>query len=247
MYYVPMEAGYYKTFSTPENSFWCCTGSGMENFARSGESIYMTGNNRLYVNQFIASSLSIPGADFTISQETNFPDGESTSLRIETGSPASFVLSVRIPSWTGEDYSVTINGKEVTSLASPGSYLEIDRIWKSGDLVTLTLPMELHLESLPADHKNLALLYGPVVMAAELSDTSLTQEKVYGRYGPYMDVAQAVIPTVRISDRENPSTDFLSSGNNIFTAASGSGDSLTFIPFYRLFDKRYMIYFKPAE
>ena len=247
MYYVPMEAGYYKTFSTPENSFWCCTGSGMENFARTGESIYMTGNNRLYINQFIASSLTIPEADFTISQETNFPDGASTSLMIETRSPASFVLAVRVPSWTGEDYSVTINGKEVTTLASPGSYLEIDRTWENGDLVTLTLPMKLHLESLPADHRNMALMYGPVVMAAELSDTSLTQDKVYGRYGPYMDVAQAVIPTVRISDRENPSTDFASSGNNIFTAASGSGDSLTFIPFYRLFDKRYMIYFKPAE
>jgi len=61
MYYVPMESGWYKTFCTPNDSFWCCTGTGVENHAKYGDSIYFHDDKNLYVNLFIASELSWPG------------------------------------------------------------------------------------------------------------------------------------------------------------------------------------------
>ena len=40
IYYVALEPGAFKTYSTPDDSFWCCVGTGMENHARYGETIY---------------------------------------------------------------------------------------------------------------------------------------------------------------------------------------------------------------
>ncbi len=56
-YFQATRPGYVKLFHTPFDSFWCCTGSGIENHARYGENIYAHDGATLYVNLFIASSL----------------------------------------------------------------------------------------------------------------------------------------------------------------------------------------------
>ena len=59
MYFQPMASGYQKVFGTLENSFWCCTGSGMENFTKLQDSIYFKGKNVIAVNQYLASKLQV--------------------------------------------------------------------------------------------------------------------------------------------------------------------------------------------
>ena len=247
MYYVPMQSGYYKTFGTPENSFWCCTGSGMENFAGIGDDIYAYGNNRLYVNLYIASELRIDEHDFVLTQETSFPEDDNISFTVQPGTAAEFALCLRIPGWAGHDYEVYINGRNTDARAAPGSYLEIERRWKKGDKIELQLPMGLHVSTLPATHEYSALMYGPLVMAAGLSDTALTRDKVYGRYGPYMDEPQEDIPQVYVPDDKETVEAFINDGSLRFKAGSTAGDSLEFIPFYKLFNTRYMIYFKTTD
>ncbi len=247
MYYVPMQSGYYKTFGTPENSFWCCTGSGMENFAGIGDDIYAYGNNRLYVNLYIASELRIDEHDFVLTQETSFPEDENISLTVRPGSAADFSLCLRIPAWAGHDYQVSVNGAKTDARAAPGSYLVIDRIWKKGDKIELKLPMALHVNTLPATHEYSSLLYGPVVMAASLADTALTEDRVYGRYGPYMDEPQEYIPQVQVPENKETVKAFNNNGSMSFKAGTTDGDSIEFIPFYKLFNTRYMIYFKTSD
>lgn len=247
MYYVPMQWGYYKTFGTPENSFWCCTGSGMENFAGIGDDIYAYGNNRLYVNLYIASELRIDEHDFVLTQETSFPEDDKITFTMNPGTELEFLLCLRIPGWAGHDYEVYINGKKTDALAAPGSYLEIEHRWKKGDKIELRLPMNIHVSTLPATHEYSALMYGPVVMAARLSDTALTEDKVYGRYGPYMDEPQENIPQVHVPGDKETGMVFDHAGNMSFKAITTAGDSLEFIPFYKLFDTRYMIYFKSSD
>jgi DUF1680 family protein len=58
MYFVPLATGRWKTFNQPFNSFWCCTGTGMENHAKYGDSIYFHNDRTLYVNLFISSELN---------------------------------------------------------------------------------------------------------------------------------------------------------------------------------------------
>lgn len=247
MYYVPMQSGYYKTFGTAENSFWCCTGSGMENFAGTGAAIYSHGADRLYVNLYIASELRIGEHDLVLTQETLFPEDENISLTLLPGSASDFSLCLRIPEWTGPDYEVYINGVRTDAKALPGSYLEIDRRWKKSDKVELRLPMHLHISTLPATHEYSTLLYGPLVLAGRLADTALTEDRVYGRYGPYMDDPQENIPLVHVPENKETVMAFNNEAGLKFKALTTAGDSLEFIPFYKLFNTRYMIYFKTND
>ena len=82
-YFTPMATGYYKVFGEADpadNMFWCCTGSGMENYTKLGDSIYFYKNDALIVNQYVASEVSwkenniklVQDSDVTASEEANF-------------------------------------------------------------------------------------------------------------------------------------------------------------------------------
>ena len=243
MYYVPMQPGYYKTYGTPYKSFWCCTGTGMENFAKSTYGIYWTGNNKLYVNLFLPTVLSVPSEGFTLTQETAFPDEERTTISLNLEKPSFFELNLRVPDWIGEDYSISLNGKKLEGKSSPGSYIQIKRTWKDGDKIEYTMPMHLKINTLPATHKMAALQYGPVILAGCLSDTSLTERLYMDQYGPYKDKPQSVIPVPLIDLKKDIAGQIRKTGSLTFRTAANEADSVDFIPFYKLFGRRYMIYF----
>lgn len=56
-YFFPLAAGYWRAYHSPEDSFWCCTGTGVEEFAKFTDTIYFHRGGDVYVNQFIASTL----------------------------------------------------------------------------------------------------------------------------------------------------------------------------------------------
>ncbi len=60
-YFMSLKPGHFKIYSTPENSFWCCVGTGMENHAKYGETIYFHGPDSLYVNLFIRVGAVVGG------------------------------------------------------------------------------------------------------------------------------------------------------------------------------------------
>ena len=72
MYYVSLKPGLYKTFGTPFDAFWCCTGTGSEEFAKLTDSIYFHTDDSLYVNLFIASKLNWKERGMQVSQKTAF-------------------------------------------------------------------------------------------------------------------------------------------------------------------------------
>ena len=82
-YFMSLKPGHFKIYSTPENSFWCCVGTGMENHAKYGDTIYFHDDDSLFVNLFIASELTWPEKDITVRQETKFPESDTTTLEIQ--------------------------------------------------------------------------------------------------------------------------------------------------------------------
>jgi DUF1680 family protein len=166
LYHIPTAPGYYKFWATPDSSFWCCTGTGMENFSRISEYIYAVENNTLYVNQFVPSELNYKKERFKLLQETDMPDGKNLNLKIICNKPTSFKLAIRIPSWTGEDYTVTLNGKPLAAKSAPGSYLLLDRVWHSADKIAISFTPHLWFSLLPVTNKYVSFGYGPVVLAA---------------------------------------------------------------------------------
>ncbi|WP_347244424.1 beta-L-arabinofuranosidase domain-containing protein [Thermogutta sp.] len=170
-YYVPLQPGSRKTYSTPLDSFWCCTGTGIENHAKYGESIYFhDGRDTLYVNLFVPSELKWHQKAVTVRMETQFPDSDTVHLYVEPQSPTQVTLAVRWPGWCIQGYSILVNGSPWTLENHPGQFVRIARTWTSGDHVEIRVPMQLRVESFRDNADRFAILYGPVVLAAIVPD-----------------------------------------------------------------------------
>ena len=155
-YFLPLLSGSHKLYSTKENSFWCCVGSGFENHAKFGEAIYYHNNQGIYVNLFIPSQVTWKEKGLTIRQETEFPQEETTRFTLQAENPVRTTIYLRYPSWS-KDVKVLVNGKKISVKQKSGSYIAITREWKDGDQISATYPMQIKLEATP-DNPNKAAL-----------------------------------------------------------------------------------------
>jgi hypothetical protein len=121
MYYVPLASGYWKTFGSPLDSFWCCTGTGVESFVRAGEAIYFHDDDGLVVSQFIASEVRWPEKGLRVRQETRFPEQEGTTLAIAAARPVEMALRVRVPYWATRGVTLKLNGTTLAASGTQGS------------------------------------------------------------------------------------------------------------------------------
>ena len=242
MYYVPMESGWYKTFCTPNDSFWCCTGTGVENHAKYGDSIYFHDGNALYINLFVASELGWPEKGLTLRQKTDFPREQGTTLSISAPADLDLDLRIRVPYWATRGVSVAINGESQEVSAHPASYLSLARKWKNGDTVRIETPMSLHLWRMPDDPHVAAILFGPVVLAGELPTEGLSDEQIYGPY--HADGKPASAPDLVPTEESLDSWIRPVAGRPLLFQTTGAGrpNDVTLVPFCELFGKRYALY-----
>jgi DUF1680 family protein len=245
-YYLSIVPGAWKTFNTENDSFWCCTGTGVEEFAKLNDSIYYHDGSSLYVNLFVASELNWPEKNLTVRQETTFPESPSTVFTLTLSAPLSMPLHLRIPCWVQSDASVKINGKPIDVLPSPGSYLTLARTWKNGDRVTLELPLHLHVEAMPDAPGTQAFLYGPLVLAGQLGSAGLTREMIIGRGGPDVRHHPMDVPSFRAAGENISSWIKPIPGEPLAFRTSGQVRDVKLIPFYKTFGERYSIYWSVA-
>ncbi|WP_165226875.1 glycoside hydrolase family 127 protein [Aquisphaera insulae] len=234
VYYLPLRPGSKRVFNEPENSFWCCTGTGVENHAKYGDSIYVHDGDRiLYVNLFVASVLSWKERGLTLRQETRFPEEQGTRLVISCEKPTPLRLRLRHPSWAGAGFAVKVNGEDIADRSVPGSYAEIGREWKDGDTVEVSLPFALHVEAFKDNPDRLAFLHGPLVLAAGLAPDQAIPAIVG-------DPSEA-LRSLGLQEGQ-PST--FSASPDVFRYAANSGRLLVLRPLYRMpGDVRYTVYF----
>src|SRR5690554_5085106 len=102
-----------------------------------------------------------------LTQETNFPEAENTTLRIETEQTQNLTIFVRHPGWNDKaPLEVKINGKKVRAQSKAGEYLALQREWQNDDVIELSFHPYTYAEQLPDGSPYVALLHGPVVLAA---------------------------------------------------------------------------------
>jgi hypothetical protein len=188
-YYLGVVPGSWRAFGTKYDSFWCCTGTGTEEYAKLNDSIYFHDEQGVYVNLFVASELNWAEKKFKLRQQTAFPDEAGTTLIVDGAEPIAFALRVRVPNWVAASPAVKINGKQSEVTAGPGSYLAIKRVWAKGDRVEISLPMGLHSEMMADDHTMRAVLYGPLVLAGRLGRDGLRKDLQVGPEGPELKKA----------------------------------------------------------
>ncbi len=246
-YYVPLKPGAFKTFSTPTQSFWCCVGTGMENPGRYGESIYFHDAKSLYVNLFIPSELNWKDKGVRVRQETRFPEEDDTRLVLECKKPIQFAMKVRYPAWAQSGMTLTVNGRPETIREKAGSYVTVERQWKNGDKVEIRMPMSLHMESMPDDPTVVALLYGPIVLAGDLGNKGIDSTMRYGPSAPPLGrVKPITVPAFVCDKREILGAIKPVAGPPLHfrTAGIGQPEDVSLVPFYKMFEDRYTVYWK---
>ena len=242
MYYLSLYPGLWKTFGKRFDSFWCCTGTGSEEYAKLGDTIYFHDAQGVYVNLFITSELSWPEKKVTLLQETSFPEEEGTTLTFKTGAPVKMLVHVRVPYWATRGVTVSINGKKQEVAAKPSSYLTLDRTWNDGDKIEVAMPMSLHLAPLPDEPTTQAAMYGPLVLAGRLGSRGLMEDHIYGPLGP--DEARAIPVPSLIGSGDMPDWVEQVKGQTLTFQTAGQKETIDLAPLYQNYDERYTVYWK---
>jgi len=234
LYYLPLKSGDVKEYATPNDSFWCCVGTGMENHAKYGDSIYFhQGDDTLYVNLFIASELTWPDRGLKLRQETRYPESDTTRLILTCDQPVELCLKLRHPYWAASGIEVAVNGQKQAIESTPGSYASLTRTWKTGDAIDLRLPMSLRTEGFHDNPRRRAVLYGPLVLCAAVAPE-----------GPFPAIVSDVeeIPAALEPIAGKPLT-FRASKDVFRTVTVGASSELLFQPLYREVRRPYAVYF----
>ncbi len=169
MYFTSLLQGHFRVYGTPEDSWWCCTGSGMENPGRYARCIYYKDKTELFVNLYIPSRMKWNETGLTLTAETDFPYSDKVKITVEGSGEAT--INLRVPSWINGSMTAAVNGGEALS-ASESGYLPVSRYWQSGDVIEITLPMALSVYTARDSENKVAFKYGPVVLGADMGESS---------------------------------------------------------------------------
>ena len=211
--------------------------------ATSTNSIYFQNDESLYVNLFIPSRLDWTERGMRVSQTTKLPNEERTTLTIDKAPKVATSIKVRVPYWVQSDMAVHINGAPQKNTIDEAHYLTIDHAWKSGDVVTIDLPLAMHVNQAPDDKNIQAAMYGPLVLAALLGTDGLTTTMIYAGSGPRdpsgaMPMPEVTEPGIWFerteATREYP----------IRFKSKDRGPLHTLVPLSDIMDERYSVYLR---
>jgi DUF1680 family protein len=184
-YFQPMATGYQKVFNTLDGNFWCCTGTGYENFTKLQRGIYFKAPEKLLVSMYLASEYE--NEDYKLVQECDFTESDKVKMNV-TATDRQVIqdsLLLRVPTW--------IKGKMVVAAGNlrfeagcGDKFLEItpaELAIAAGDSgaieLEITLPMGISCFNLPDGLNTYAFCYGPYVLSARLGNVKM-KEKFHG-------------------------------------------------------------------
>ncbi len=253
VYFTPARPRHYRNYSAPNEAMWCCVGTGMENHGKYGQFVYTHVGDALYVNLFVSSELNWKEKGISLRQETSFPYAETSRITMTQGK-GKFPLLVRYPGWVKPgQFEVKVNGQKVDIISGPSSYVTIDRQWKKGDVIGITFPMHNSIKYLPNVPQYIALMHGPVLLAAKTGTEDLAHLVADdSRFGQYASGKKLPINEAPILINNN-----IEAIANQLQPVAGKPLHFTLstkmvngewsmvnelIPFFELHDARYMMY-----
>ncbi|MCA9263385.1 MAG: glycoside hydrolase family 127 protein [Planctomycetales bacterium] len=255
VYFTPVRPRHYRVYSSPNQGMWCCVGSGMENHVKYGQFIYSHDDAALWINLFIASELDWKAKGVRVRQQTRLPDEPKSVLTVEVDKPARFTLNVRHPAWVpAGQLQLRVGAETWTPDSSPSTYTSIDREWHNGDQIEVSLPMHTTVEALPNVPEYVAILHGPIVLAAKTGTEDLQgliaddDRWAHIAHGQLLPIAQAPVligDVARVAQHVVPAN-----GNNAMQfriqdiVHPKSFGNLILEPFFRVHDARYMMYWR---
>ncbi|WP_327659631.1 MULTISPECIES: glycoside hydrolase family 127 protein [unclassified Streptomyces] len=164
-YFQPLTPGAAREY---DNTGTCCGGSGLEGGTKYQETVYFRSadDKTLWVNLYVPSTLRWRDRDFTVTQTTGFPREQRSTLKID--GRGRLALKLRVPGWvadTKDGFAVSVNGRRRTGpRPKPGSYLTIDRDWRPGDTVEVSMPFTVRIERAIDRPEVQSVFWGPLLM-----------------------------------------------------------------------------------
>jgi DUF1680 family protein len=150
----------------------CCPPNLMRTLATLDHYVASRDDLGVYVHQFTSADIDAGGTR-QLHMETTYPSGDVVRLVVDTDADRPWTLRLRIPSWAGEGFALSLNGQPATGIIISG-YLELTRQWNAGDALELTLPMAPRLTRAVTSVENLqgqaAIERGPLVFCVEQCD-----------------------------------------------------------------------------
>ena len=160
-YHAQARKAYYK------RKWPCCAGTLLQSIADYPLNLYFHDANGIYVNLYAASEVRWQSQGITVklSQETAYPESERIEVRVEPERPTDFAVHLRIPAWLDQSARLAVNGKAVDS--ARGTFSKIQRRWRSGDVIELTLPFSFRAVPIDEqDRSTFAVMRGPLMLTA---------------------------------------------------------------------------------
>jgi DUF1680 family protein len=165
---LPTRQAYLKCF--------CCPPNIVRTIAKTHGWAYSISDKGLWVNLYGGNVLESELADGTrlkLTQETNYPWDGKITITVNVPDKKELSVMLRIPEWT-KDATLKVNGKSVRNDLPSGQYFELNRIWSTGDIIELDLPMPVQLieaNPLVEETRNqVAIKRGPIVYCLESPD-----------------------------------------------------------------------------
>ncbi len=254
-YFKAMGTGYFKVFATPTNQFWCCTGTGMENFTKLGDSVYFHDAKDLWVTYYVSSTLNWKDRGLSLTQTTDLPLSNKVTFTVSAAPLDAVNVNFRKPYWLSpcQPMTVSVNSQSFNAVDSSG-FLGVSRVWQAGDTVELAIPAEVQVSRLPDNQNAVAFTYGPLVLSAGLGTASMTTLS----HGVQVLIANAttgVQDTITINSGTTINSWLANINSNLVQTAgklefnlknTDSDGKLLFIPHFSRYQDRYGIYWKLA-
>lgn len=245
-YFQPMATGFFKVYSSPTDHFWCCTGSGMENFSKLSDSIYFHDENSIFVNRYTSSSVVWEEKGLTITQNADLP---TVTFTVNGSADAKIVLLV--PDWCEKKPVIKINGDKKNVKAKNG-FIILDENWTDGDIIEYEMNMKVVAHPLPDNENTVAFKYGPWVLSANVGNRDMnTSTTGVDVTIPLWDATTSDILVVEKGTVKkwlrNLEENLVKSDESLEFTLKGTNQNLVFSPHYKQHTNRYGIYFTLAD
>lgn len=242
-YYVSTKPGWFKTFSTPFSSNWCCVGTGMENPGKYEQDIYAHDDNNIYVNLFISSAVTWKEHGFVLKQQTQFPQSDTIYLTVENADKETGI-KFRRPSWLSGQAQIAVNN-QIQQISVNNGYFTIERKAKKGDKIRIILPMSLRVEETPDNPAIGAILYGPILLAGDLGRKGIENTDLHvSDMWDLKNIPELKNIPVVVADKQHPQTWISKVKGQPLTFEMKSNDNKKVLlrPFYAINNQRYAVY-----
>ncbi|WP_159439877.1 beta-L-arabinofuranosidase domain-containing protein [Bacillus sinesaloumensis] len=249
MYFQPMGAGYNKVYNHPYDDFWCCTGTGIESFAKLADTYYFQENDRIFVNQYISNEVNIPDTTICLVQNSNRKQFLSTfTISTEDGdSNKPIYLALRIPSWTNG--FELLHNDELADYEWKDGFVYLKQAVGENDTVVITFAPSLNMVSTFDNPNYVAFEYGPYVLAGGLGKQNISSDNPTGiivrvgtKEGQLPDTLTTTVNNWRNQFAEHMQPIELEDKLIAFQV-NNIKENIIFSPYYEMHGERYGIYF----